>query len=101
VGQKLRIVLHLTTTKDGLAATLESPDQKAFGLAAAVKRDGSSLAAEIAIIGGKYEGTFAKDYSSIDGTFSQSGGQFPLTLKRGQPDTKKEEPDRPQNPAKP
>ena len=42
VGQKLRLILHLTTTKDGLGATLDSPDQGAGGIGAtAVKRDGS------------------------------------------------------------
>jgi len=102
VGQKLRLVLHLTTTKDGLAATLDSPDQGAQGIGAtAVKRDGSSLAVEMANIGAKYQGTIAKDYSSIEGTFSQGGGEFPLNLKRAAPDTKKEEPKRPQNPVKP
>jgi len=102
VGQKLRVILHLTTTKDGLAATLDSPDQGAGGIGAtAVKRDGSSLTVEIANIGAKYQGTIAKDYSSIDGTFSQGGGEFPLSLKRAAPDTKKEEPKRPQNPVKP
>jgi len=102
VGQKLRLVLHLTTTKDGLAATLDSPDQGAQGIGAtAVKRDGSSLTVEMANIGAKYQGTIAKDYSSIEGTFSQGGGEFPLNLKRAAPDTKKEEPKRPQNPVKP
>jgi pimeloyl-ACP methyl ester carboxylesterase len=102
VGQKLRLILHLTTTKDGLGATLDSPDQGAGGIGAtAVKRDGSSLTVEIANIGAKYQGTIAKDYSSIDGTFSQGGGQFPLTLKRAASDKKIEEPKRPQNPVKP
>jgi pimeloyl-ACP methyl ester carboxylesterase len=101
VGQKLRLVLHLTTTRDGLAATLDSPDQNASGIAATVKRDGATLTFEVAMIGAKYEGTIAKDNSAIDGTFSQGGGQFTLTLKRGAMGGKKEEPRRPQNPAKP
>jgi len=102
VGQKLRLVIHLTTTKDGLAATLDSPDQGASGIAAtAVKRDGASLTVEVANIGAKYEGKIANDYSSIDGTFAQGGGQFPLVLKRGAEAVKKEGPRRPQNPAKP
>ena len=74
VGQKLRLILHLTTTKEGLAATLDSPDQGAGGMAATVKRNGSSLTVEMANIGARYEGTVAKDYSSIGGTFSQGGG---------------------------
>jgi hypothetical protein len=101
VGQKLHLVLHLTTTKDGLAATLDSPDQSASGIAATVKRDGATLTFEVAMIGANYEGTIAKDNSAIDGTFSQGGGQFPLTLKRSATGGKKEEPRRPQNPVKP
>jgi len=99
-GQKLRLVLHLTTTKDGWGATLESPDQGASGIAAAARRDGSKFSVEIAMIGARFEGTIAKDNSAIEGTFSQGGGQFPLVLKRAaagaNPEAK-----RPQTPAKP
>lgn len=105
VGQKLRLVLHLTTTKDGLGATLDSPDQGAASIAATgARREGAMLTVEIATIGAKYQGTIAKDLSAIDGTFSQGGGSFPLALKRGaaaQPDAKPAEPRRPQNPVKP
>jgi fermentation-respiration switch protein FrsA (DUF1100 family) len=99
VGQKLRVVVHLTTTKDGLAATMDSPDQGANGIPATAKRDGSSFTFEIAMAGAKFQGTIAKDLSAIDGTFTQGGGSFPLTLKRGS--GKAEELRRPQNPAKP
>ncbi len=105
VGQKLRMVLHLTTTRDGLDATLDSPDQGASLIAATgVKRDGSTLTVEIALIGGKFQGAIAKDLTSIDGTFSQGGGSFPLSLKRkslDKPGSKPQEPRRPQNPEKP
>jgi hypothetical protein len=82
VGQKLRVVFHLTTTKDGLGASLDSPDQGAAGIPATAKRDGSSLTVAIAMVGAKFEGTIAKDLSAIDGTFTQGGGSFPLTVKR-------------------
>lgn len=101
VGQKLRLVLHLTTTKDGLTATLESPDQSAAGIPATAKRDGQSLTVEAAMIGAKYQGTIARDLSSIDGTFSQGGGSFPLSLKRGGAAKPASAPRRPQTPAKP
>jgi hypothetical protein len=105
VGQKLRLVLHLTTTKDGLDATLDSPDQGAGGIAATtVKRDGAALTLEIAMIGAKYQGNVAKDLSTIEGTFSQGGGSFPLLLKRkslDKADVKPAQPRRPQNPEKP
>ena len=100
VGQKLRIVLHLTTTADGLEGTLESPDQGASGLAATVKRDGAALSFEVSMIGAKYQGTLDKDLSSVNGTFSQSGAQFPLVLQRGSA-PKPQEQRRPQNPAQP
>src|ERR1017187_9291764 len=100
VGQKLRLVVHLTTTKDGLAATLDSPDQGATGIAATARREGSVLTFEVASLGAKYVGAIAKDLSSIDGTFTQGGGSFPLLLKRGT-GAKAEEPRRPQNPVKP
>lgn len=107
VGQKLRLVLHLTTTKDGLSATLDSPDQGAAGIgASSARREGNTLTVEVATIGAKYQGTFAKDLSAIDGTFSQGGGSFPLALKRSaasdaKPAAKQDEPRRPQNPVKP
>lgn len=82
VGQKLRLVLHLTTTRDGLGASLDSPDQGAGGMAATARRNGSSLTVELAGIGAKYQATIATDLSAMDGTFAQNGASFPLTLKR-------------------
>jgi pimeloyl-ACP methyl ester carboxylesterase len=101
VGLKLRLILHLTTTKEGLGATLDSPDRGASGIAAVAKRDGNKFSFEIVTRGAKFEGTIAKDNSAIEGTFSQGGGQFPLTLKRGAAIAEPEPPKRPQNPAKP
>jgi pimeloyl-ACP methyl ester carboxylesterase len=101
-GQKLPLILHLTTTKDGLGATLDSPAQGASGIAAVARREGSAFSFKIAMIGAQFEGTISKDLSAIEGTFSQSGGQFPLTLKRGgAASPKPEPPKRPQDPAKP
>jgi len=105
VGQKLRLVLHLTTTQSGLEADLDSPDQGAAGIAAtSVKRDAASLTVEIAMIGAKFQGTVSKDGATIEGTFSQGGGAFPLTVARKsatKPGAKAPEPRRPQNPQKP
>jgi uncharacterized protein len=100
-GQKLRLIVHLTTTKNGLGATLDSPDQNAGGIAGTAKRDGPSLTISFAAIGAEFQGKIAKDYSVIDGTFSQGSGEFPLTLKRGSAEAKSESPRRPQNPVKP
>jgi fermentation-respiration switch protein FrsA (DUF1100 family) len=97
----LRLVFHITNTEDGLIATLDSLDQGAKGIpVTTVTRQGASLKLEVKGIGGVFEGTIAKDLSSIDGTWSQGGGSFPLVLKRVK-DAAELEPRRPQNPVKP
>jgi pimeloyl-ACP methyl ester carboxylesterase len=101
MGQKLGIVFHFTTTKDGLAATADSPDQGAAGIPVSnVKRQGATLTLEIPQVGAKFQGTIAADLSSISGTFTQNGSPFPLVLKR--PTGGKIGPiKRPQTPVKP
>ena len=82
-GQKLPLVLHLTATKDGFAASLDSPAQGARGIpVGTVKREGATLTLDLPGIGAKYRGTIAKDASEITGTFTQNGADLPLALKR-------------------
>ena len=99
-GMKLRVVFHITNTEDGLKATMDSPDQGMKGLpATAVTRTGASLKIEAKTLNGIYEGKIAADLSSIDGTWSQNGGSFPLVLKRTR-DEAILDPKRPQVPVK-
>jgi pimeloyl-ACP methyl ester carboxylesterase len=86
VGEtKIKTVLHLTTTQDGLAATLDSPDQGAMGIpVAAAKRDGASLTLDVAAVAGRYEAKISANLQTIEGTWKQSGGSFPLVLKRAE-----------------
>jgi hypothetical protein len=100
VGQKLRLVLHLTTTRDGLDATMDSPDQGAAGIAATATRQGALLTVDLGSLGAKFQGNIAPDLSAIEGAFTQSGASFPLSLKRGA-GAKPPEPRRPQTPVKP
>ena len=80
---KLRVVFHITNTADGLTATIDSPDQGASGIpASSVTRSGSTLKVESKPIGGVFEGKISSDLASIDGTWTQGGSSFPLTLKR-------------------
>jgi fermentation-respiration switch protein FrsA (DUF1100 family) len=80
---KLRIVFHITNTEDGLTATMDSPDQSMKGLpATSVTRDGSSLKIEAKQIKGTFSGKISADLASIDGTWSQGGGELPLVVKR-------------------
>lgn len=96
----LRLVVHLSSTKDGLTATMDSPDQGASGLPVSlVKRDGSVFTLEMSALGVKFNGTISKDPSTIEGTFQQGGGSLPLILKRGT--AAAAPPRRPQNPVKP
>jgi len=98
---KLRVVFHITNTEDGLTATLDSPDQGAKGLpVTAVTRDGDSLKLEAKQIAGRFEGKIAKDLTTIEGTWTQGGGNLPLVLKRVK-DAAELERRRPQNPVKP
>jgi hypothetical protein len=98
---KLRVVFHLTNTEDGLIATMDSPDQNARGIpVTAVTRTGSSLKLELKQIAGAFKGNISKDLETIEGTWTQSGGTLPLTLKRVK-DASQLERRRPQNPVKP
>lgn len=82
-GTSLRVVFHIINTADGLTATMDSPDQNAFGLSASsVTRTGSSLKVAMEQIGGVFEGKISGDFSTIEGTWTQRGNSFPLTLKR-------------------
>jgi pimeloyl-ACP methyl ester carboxylesterase len=100
-GSKLRIVFHITNTADGLTATMDSPDQGVKGIpVTAVTRNGPSLKIEMKQTGGAFEGKISADLATIDGTWVQSGGTWPLVLQRVK-DVAELEPRRPQNPVKP
>ena len=82
-GIKLHLVFNIKKTSDtSYSSTLDSPDQKAFGIACNstyTKKD--SLFIGIATIGGGYKGVWdGKD--SISGTFKQGAGKIGVGLKR-------------------
>jgi uncharacterized protein len=98
-GTELRVVFHINKAADGkLAATMDSPDQSATGIAVdecAFSKGKLTLTAKA--IGGGFEGTMKND-STIDGKWSQAGMSLPLVLKRIE---KLEQTNRPQEPTKP
>jgi len=97
-GQSLRLVFHIQETDRGYAATMDSPDQKAFGIPVTeTSFEDNKLKINIKNLNVIYQGTFDND--SIKGVFKQSGMTFPLNLFRD--DTKIEKPQRPQEPKKP
>src|SRR6266568_41891 len=98
---RLRLVLHITNTGDGLTATVDSLDQNAKGLpVTSITRTGPALTFEMKAIGGAYEGTIAKDLSTFDGTWTQLGRSWPLAFQRVK-NASELELRRPQNPVRP
>ena len=98
---KLRVVVHIVNTDQGLTATMDSLDQNAYGIAvSSVTRNGNSLKFEIKSIGGSYEGTISADLAGITGTWTQMGKSMPLALKKVKSAAELYRP-RPQTPVKP
>jgi len=75
-----RLVFHITTTPDGLNATLDSLDQGVRSLKVdTVTRDGGKVRMEIKQINGVFTGTLDKELNTIEGIWSQ-GKPLPLVL---------------------
>jgi uncharacterized protein len=82
-GASLRIVMHIATFVEGMTATMDSPDQNAFGLpATSITRTGTKLQFTMKQLGGEFSGTLDAGLATIDGTWSQLGNSLPLVLKR-------------------
>jgi hypothetical protein len=97
---KLRIVAHIVNTADGLAVTLESPDQGPGMMPGKITRSGATVKLDIERVGASFEGKLNQTVDAIEGTFTQNGTPAPLTLKRVK-DKASAEPVRPQNPVEP
>ena len=96
---KLRLVFDLTKKDGGLAGTLDSPDQGAFGLKIdEVTREKNAVKFTLKMIGGSYAGELAADGKEIKGTWKQGPLSLPLVLKPGE---KVGPPKRPQEPKEP
>jgi uncharacterized protein len=82
-GEDLRIVFHLKLIeKDSLIATIDSPDQGAKDIPVSrVILNEKKLVIQTPEINGEYNGTLTGD-STIVGTWSQNGADFPLNLKK-------------------
>jgi pimeloyl-ACP methyl ester carboxylesterase len=98
---KLRLVLHIANTEDGLTATMDSLDQNANGIpVTSITRASASLKFEMKAIGGAYDGTISQDLGTLNGTWTQLGKSWPLAFKRVK-NASELELRRPQNPVKP
>lgn len=77
------IVLNLQQTDEGVTATLDSPEQKAFGIKAKATIKGDQINVDVNEIGANYKATL-KD-NILDGTYSQMGYSTSLKLTREVP----------------
>ena len=83
-GTSLRILFHVTEAEDGtLSATLDSPDQGAFGVPfdSATFEEGE-LKLALAAAQASFAGTLSEDGNTLSGTWTQGGQGFPLELSR-------------------
>ena len=74
---KLRIVIKIAKSGDGLTAQMQSPDQSPTWIpVSSISLAGSTLHIALKSLGIDYEGKLAPDLTSIDGTFTQTGGSL-------------------------
>jgi uncharacterized protein len=102
LGQmKLRMVMHIVNTENGLNILMDIPDQNASGLRThEITRNGGNLKLEMESVKAEIEGTFSSDRTTFTGTLKQ-GASFPMVLNRATSKSELKPPARPQNPVKP
>lgn len=74
------IVLNLQQNGDEITATLDSPEQQAYGIKAKATVKGEKINVDVNEIGANYNATLKGN--TLDGTYSQMGFSTPLTLTR-------------------
>lgn len=99
-GAELRIVFNITQAVYLYSATMDSPDQNAFGLpTSSVSFEKNILKIEAKNLYISYEGTYNGE--KFVGKFTQAGQEFPLTLSRQSGTTPAKKLLRPQEPKEP
>ncbi|MCX7992888.1 MAG: lysophospholipase [Fimbriimonadales bacterium] len=98
-NQRLRIVFRLSRGTDGAwTVTIDSPDQGAQGIpVSSVQVEGRQITLKSDPVQGEFVGTLSEDGKRLEGVWKQGGGEFKLTLTRGEPP----KPKRPQEPKPP
>ena len=74
------IVLHVEQNDQGVTASLDSPDQNAYGIKAKASIKDNKIKVDVSEIGASYSATL--DGNTLDGTYSQMGFSTPLKLTR-------------------
>ena len=83
---ELPVGFNVERGEDGaLTATLDSPAQGSFDIPVdSVTVENDTLTATIAALSGQYQGTWDAEAQSWNGTWTQAGQVFPLSLTRGE-----------------
>ncbi|MES2555902.1 MAG: alpha/beta fold hydrolase [Bacteroidota bacterium] len=98
-GMKLPLVFHITKTDQGYTSTMDSPNQKAIGIAVdKTEINGDSVVLDLTAIAARYEGKLNAGQKII-GVFHQGGQSLDLVL--GHDATLSAMPNRPQQPQEP
>ncbi|WP_370334947.1 alpha/beta hydrolase family protein [Parvularcula marina] len=81
-GVSLPLVLHVTEAAGEYAASLDSPNQGAFGMAASniALEDDGAIKLTFGDIGAVYTARLSEDGTAMTGNFAQNGASFDLTL---------------------
>jgi hypothetical protein len=89
-GPTLHLRLNFVKNADGsITGTLDSIDQNANGIPInTISRKGDTIKLVVKIVGGGFEGDLDKMAATMKGTWSQGGGDMPLTLQRAKADKK-------------
>lgn len=79
-GMKLPLVFHINKTDQGYASTMDSPSQKALGIAVdKTEINGDLVILDLTAIGARYEGKLNAEQQII-GVFNQGGQSLDLVL---------------------
>lgn len=79
-GKQLKVVFHITKSSSGYKATLDSPNQRSFGIPVTYTSYADSvLRLEVSNAGIEFLGTLNSEYNFV-GVIKQSGEVFPIVL---------------------
>lgn len=82
-GQPLRLVLKMANDENGASAVLVSVDQGGAEIpVTTIEQKDTKLTLLVKAVGGEYRGEINKDSTELNGTWTQSGNDLPLKLKR-------------------
>ena len=83
-GQEIPLILHFSGDDENLKVTMDSPSQGANDIPVekAAFKDGE---VQLSVMNGQMTYTAQVEGDTMEGTFKQSGMEFPLTMKRGEP----------------